>query len=147
MTIPKSCESHRNRNVSKLLQFNFLTISCSPVLHNRLKAPCRNFVKVCERLKSCRVKWILYFCALPFWRCTSAWTRCCAACGPAALCCPSAWPYRCGPASARRWTPPPGAWTWCPCCRSRRCAFGRSREASGSPAGRRIRSSLDCLCH
>lgn len=71
---------------------------------------------------------------LPFWRCTSVCSRHSEVCGPAVLYFPASWPYRSGPASALKWTPPPGAWTWCPCCRFQRCAFDRSREVSWSPA-------------
>lgn len=82
---------------------------------------------------------------LPFWTCTSASALHCEACGPAALCCPGSSPYRSGPASALKWTPPPGAWTWCPCCQSLRYVSGRSQVESGSPAGKQGRFSLDWL--
>lgn len=71
---------------------------------------------------------------LPFWKCTSVCSRRSEVCGPAVLYFPASWPYRSGPANALKWTPPPGAWTWCPCCRFQRCAFDRSREVSWSPA-------------
>lgn len=70
----------------------------------------------------------------PFLRCTSAWLRCCGACGPELVCSLASSPCRCAPASAQRWTPPPGASDGCLCCRSRHYVSGRSREACGSPA-------------